>query len=569
MASPDDDEDAGLRSAALQNVQAVLLARQRAEDALRAANRALQLRTAELAASVATVRATLEATTDGILVSDGVNPVAEFNRQFVEMWRVPDYIIESRDRLALLEFTKQQTKDPDAFVARIAEIHASGSEQSFDLLALVDGRVFERFSRIRFVDGRQTGRVWSFRDISGREQLLESERAARAEAERMSALKDEFLATLSHELRTPLSAILGWSQVLRLRPDDGATVKEGLHTIERNARVQIKLIEDLLDMSRIISGKLRLDVQSVDPLAVVEEAIATSTPAAQAKGVRIERQLDPACGAISGDPNRLQQVVWNLLANAVKFTPKGGKVQVRLERVNSHIEVSVADTGVGIRPEFLPHVFERFRQDDASTTRRFGGLGLGLSIVKHLVELHGGTVHVASPGPDLGTTFTVRLPLKILHDRGDGAKRLHPRTEPARSFDLDLPDLQGLKVLVIDDEPDARELVKRVLVECNIDVVTADDAQTAVRQVREHRPDVIVSDISMPDVDGFALLKLIRALGPDQGGGAPVIALTAFARSEDRTRALNAGFLVHVSKPVEPAELIATVATVAGRTGQR
>jgi len=401
-----------------------------------------------------------------------------------------------------------------------------------------------------------------------REQLLDSERAARSEAERMSALKDDFLATLSHELRTPLSAILGWAQVLRLRAGDATQVREGLHTIERNARVQIQLIEDLLDMSRITSGKVRLDVQPVEPLAFVEAAIATVAPAAEAKGVRIEKQLDPSGGPVSGDPGRLQQVAWNLLANAVKFTPKGGKVQVRLERVNSHVELCVADTGIGIRADFLPHAFERFRQDDASTTRMFGGLGLGLSIVKHLVELHGGTVHVASPGVGQGATFTVRLPLKVVHDAREVEGRLHPRA-PADSFEFEVADLSGLKVLVVDDEPDARELIRRVLAECQADVVTAADAATALKLVGDERPNVIVSDIGMPHVDGFELLKRIRALGPERGGAAPAIALTAFARLEDRTRVLHAGFLVHVSKPVEPSELVAMVATVAGRTGPR
>ncbi|HVE49492.1 MAG TPA: ATP-binding protein [Casimicrobiaceae bacterium] len=402
-----------------------------------------------------------------------------------------------------------------------------------------------------------------------RAALLESERLARTHAERMSALKDQFLATLSHELRTPLSAILGWSQVLRLRTTPPADVDQGLQTIERNARVQIQLIEDLLDMSRIAAGKLRLDVQQLQPIAFVEAAIATMQPAIDAKGLRLERFLDPAAGPVSGDPNRLQQVVWNLLANAVKFTPKGGKVQLRLERVNSHIEIAVADTGIGIKGEFLPHVFEQFRQADASTTREHGGLGLGLSIVKHLVELHGGTVRAASPGDGQGATFSVQLPVTILHETDPPEPRVHPASSAAAAFDLSLVDLSDVKVLVIDDEPDACLLIKRVLTECHAEVATASSAAEALALLQEKRPHVLVSDIGMPGVDGYQLLRRVRALGPARGGDVPAIALTAFARSEDRTRALRAGFALHLAKPVEPSELIATVASIAGRTGEK
>ncbi len=300
-----------------------------------------------------------------------------------------------------------------------------------------------------------------------RKALLESERAARSAAEKMSDVKDEFLATLSHELRTPLNAILGWAQVLRAGPKDQADYAKGLETIERNARVQTRLIEDLLDMSRITSGKLRLDVQPLRPVSVVEAAIETVRPAADAKGVRLETLLDPAAGPISGDPGRLQQVIWNLMTNAIKFTPKGGKVQIVLQRVNSHIEINVADTGSGIKPEFVPHLFERFRQGDASTTRRYGGLGLGLSIVKNLVELHGGTVSVKSPGEGQGTTVTVKLPLTAVHrTAADRGERLHPLTSGGAGTDGAAAELAGLNVLVVDDQADARDLIRRVLEEC-------------------------------------------------------------------------------------------------------
>jgi PAS domain S-box-containing protein len=402
-----------------------------------------------------------------------------------------------------------------------------------------------------------------------RKMLLESERAARTAAERMSDVKDEFLATLSHELRTPLNAILGWSQVLRTGPQNETDYVKGLETIERNARIQTQLIEDLLDMSRITSGKIRLDIQTVHPLGFIEAAVETVRPAADAKGIRLERMLDPAAGPISGDPGRLQQVVWNLVSNAIKFTPKDGRVQILLERVNSLIEISVADTGVGIKPEFIPHLFERFRQGDASTTRKYGGLGLGLSIVKNLVELHGGIVKVESPGEGKGTTVTVRLPLTVVHRPKGAADRQHPTTPSASATSFVAAELAGLTVLVVDDQSDARDLIKRVLEDCGAAVLTAGSVADALVLVEAQRPDVLVTDIGMPDADGFELLRRVRALGPDRGGKVPAIALTAFARSEDRTRALRAGFLVHVSKPVDPSELVATVASVAKRAADR
>ncbi len=392
-----------------------------------------------------------------------------------------------------------------------------------------------------------------------RKSLLESERSARNAAERMSEMKDEFLATLSHELRTPLNAIVGWSHLLRQGTKGPEDLSKGLDTIERNARLQAQLIEDLLDMSRITSGKIRLDVQQIQPSSFIEAAVETLRPAADAKEIRISRLLDPAAGPISGDPSRLQQVAWNLLSNSVKFTPKGGKIEILLERVNSHIEFSIADTGIGIKPEFVPHLFERFRQSDASPTRHFGGLGLGLSIVKHLVELHGGTVRVTSAGEGLGTTVVVHLPLMVVH-RSTGA-RLHPSTTLPGSERFIASDLSGVTVLVVDDQPDARDLIRRVLEDCGARILTAASAEEGLAVLDRETTNVLVSDIGMPDIDGYEFLKRVRAAGSK----VPAIALTAFARSEDRTRALRAGFLVHVSKPVDPSELIATVASVAGR----
>jgi PAS domain S-box-containing protein len=407
-----------------------------------------------------------------------------------------------------------------------------------------------------------------------KDKLLESERAARGEAERASRMKDEFLATLSHELRTPLNAILGWAQILRASPAGADDVREGLEIIERNARAQTQIIEDLLDMSRIIAGKIRLDVRRIDLGEVVRAAVETVRPAADAKEIRVRTVLDSLAGPVTADPNRLQQVFWNLLSNAVKFTPRGGHVQVLLERVNSHLEVSVIDTGEGIVPDFLPHVFDRFRQADATTTRRHGGLGLGLAIVKQLVELHGGSIRAKSPGHGQGSTFTVQLPLTVIHPEpeaiaGAGGERRHPAAvEPSSSWAAETcAEIAGVRVLVVDDEPDARAVIKRFLEDCRAVVTTAPSAAEALALIESGRPDVLVSDIGMPGEDGYALIRKVRALGAARGGNVPAIALTAYARAEDRVKAILAGFQHHVVKPVEPGELIAMVASLTGRTG--
>ena len=398
-------------------------------------------------------------------------------------------------------------------------------------------------------------------------QLLESERTARAEAERIGHMKDEFLATLSHELRTPLNAMLGWTQVLRGDPANSEDVEAGLATIERNARAQKGIIDDLLDMSSIISGKVRLTVAPIDLVVVVEAAIETVRPAADAKGIRLQPVIDPQARAISGDPNRLQQVFWNLLTNAIKFTPKGGRIQVVLERIHSHLEVSIIDSGEGISPEFLPNVFDRFRQQDASTTRRHGGLGLGLAIVKQLVELHGGSIHVDSPGLGQGTTFRVMLPLVAVQPTGDTPGE-EPHQIPADSeppISVDALRLTGVRVLVVDDEPDARALVKRLLEDRGAVVRVAASVAEALELLLAEPPDMLVSDIGMPGEDGYALITRVRALSAEAGGTVPAIALTAYARAEDRMKIILAGFQMHVSKPVEPAELLTMVASLAGR----
>ena len=395
-----------------------------------------------------------------------------------------------------------------------------------------------------------------------KEELLLSERQARAEVERAGRIKDEFLATLSHELRTPLNAVSGWAQLLRKNPTPEDII-EGTEIIERNARAQSQIIEDLLDMSRIVSGKIRLEVQRMDLGKIIKAAMETVKPAAEAKGVRLQMVLDPMAGPVSGDPNRLQQVFWNLLSNAIKFTPRDGRVQVLLERVNSHLEVSVIDTGEGISTEFLPFVFDRFRQAEGGTTRRHAGLGLGLSIVKQLVELHGGTVQAKSDGAGTGSTFTVMLPLTVVHQATEGESgRRHPAAGPPPFLRDGCAEIEGVKVLVVDDEADARMLVKRVLEECKAEVTVAGSAAEALALLGAKLPQGIDRDKVMPGQDGYTLIKKVRALGVKQGGEVPAIALTAYARAEDRMKAALAGFEQYLVKPVEPAELVTLVSVL-------
>jgi PAS domain S-box-containing protein len=398
---------------------------------------------------------------------------------------------------------------------------------------------------------------------------IDEQRRTAEQLREANRLKDEFLATVSHELRTPLTAILGWAHLLRTGQLGEKSATDALETIERNARVQSQLIDDLLDVSRIITGKLRLDVRQHDPASFIEAAIEAVRPAAEAKSVRIQKVMDTGVVSVAGDPARLQQVVWNLLANAIKFTPKGGQVQVRLERIDSHIEIAVSDTGAGIAPEFLPYVFERFRQADQKTTRQHGGLGIGLAIVRHLVELHGGTVQAESQGEGQGATFVVKLPVLPVHQKDNPAERVHPAaTDTLPSYDC--PErLEGLRVLVVDDEFDTREFLSVALRQCGAEVSTAGSAREGLAAIVERRPDLLISDIGMPGEDGYELIRKVRALGAGRGGKIPAIALTAYARTEDRLRALRAGYQMHISKPVEMAELVTVMASLIQRRNDR
>lgn len=390
-----------------------------------------------------------------------------------------------------------------------------------------------------------------------REALLARERAARNEAERASLVKDEFLAMLSHELRTPLNAIVGWTQVLRREPPSPQTLAQGLAIIDRNARTQAQLIADLLDMTLVMSGRMRIDPQSVELRVVIESAIESVRASAETQGVTLETALSPISATITGDPMRLQQIVWNLLTNAIKFTPAGGRVRITLAQLDSEVAIAVRDTGKGISPEFLPHVFERFRQAQSSAAREHRGLGLGLAIVKQLVDIHGGRVEAASDGEGQGATFTVRLPAGRAQASAD-VPGPHLQTLPVVSVPYEPPNLEGITVLAVDDDQDARDLVGRLLGECGARVFLASSTQEALETMKHEQLDVIVSDIAMPVQDGYVFMSAVRRMGITT----PAVALSAFARTEDRRRSLYAGFQTHLAKPVEPAELVGIVAAL-------
>jgi PAS domain S-box-containing protein len=483
---------------------------------------------------------------------------------FERLWGLsPDAVYASHGAWVASIFPEDRPRVAKAFLQKA---HTGQYDEEYRIVR-PDGVV--RWIRDRcFPIKDESGRVRSVAGITDditerrqaaaeREELLVREREARAAAEEANRLKNEFLATVSHELRAPLNSVLGWVGLLRGGHLQREQAETALETIERNARTQAQLIEDLLDVSRIITGRIRLDVRPVDPAAAARAAVDAVRPAAEAKGIELRKALDAGANLVYGDPERLQQVFWNLLSNAIKFTTEGGRVEVRLARVDSNVEISVSDTGAGIKPEFLPHVFDRFRQADGATTRRHGGLGLGLSIVRHLVELQGGSVSAHSEGEGRGATFVVRLPLAGVR-RGAAEARDHDSAA--------LPRLDGVRVLVVDDEPEARDLLRAIISRCGAEVTEAGSAAEALELVGRARPDVIVSDIGMPDEDGYILARRLRALPVGEGGATPAVALTAYTRAEDRASAIVAGYQMHVAKPVEAGELMAALATLSGRS---
>jgi PAS domain S-box-containing protein len=520
---------------------------------------------------------TLQSIGDAVIATDVrgriafMNPVAEH----LTGWRLD----QARDRTCndvfnvVNEETLRVVENP---VTRVLQEGVVVGLANHTLLIAADGTqrpIDDSGAPIRNRDGRIVGVVLVFRDVSDRrrmerereaaanerERLLVAERSARSEAERANRLKDDFVAMVSHELRTPLNAILGWTDLIQKKRHDDALVARGLEIVARNTRLQTQLISDLLDISRIVSGKLQLVVESVDLASVVQAAVETVQTAADAKGIAIECQLEPAIGPTAGDPARLQQVVWNLLSNALKFTPTGGRVQVRLRSAGAHAEIVVEDNGAGIPADFLPYVFDRFQQADRSRSRRFGGLGLGLSIVKNLVEFQGGSVSAASEGEGRGATFTVRLPLAappvLREDALSPAAAARPSTEGV--------SLANIRVLLVEDESDAAEFVKQLLENYGAEVTLATTAREALDILAAARTDIVISDIGLPEMDGYELMERVRQLHAGSERGIPAIALTAYARSEDRTRALLAGYQAHVAKPAEPNELVATVASFA------
>jgi signal transduction histidine kinase/CheY-like chemotaxis protein len=399
-----------------------------------------------------------------------------------------------------------------------------------------------------------------------RARAAEAELHARLETEAAERAKDEFVATISHELRTPLSAVLGWARLLRLGGLDAARTARAIEVIERSASAQAQIVDDLLDVSRIVRGDLRLDVRPLELVSVVEAAVEAVRPAAEARQINLGAVLLRQVGRVAGDPGRLQQVVWNLLNNAIKFTPPGGRVEVRLGQVGDEVTIQVRDTGAGIDPAFAPHLFERFRQADSSSTRAHGGLGLGLSIVRQLVEAHGGTVQAASEGRERGSVFTVRLPVSTAPRRRPvtGNTPAPPGGAPVEGA-RGLTPLRALRVLVVDDDEDSLEVLREILESAGAEVQTAGSARAALDAFDGRPPDVLLSDIGMPGEDGYALIRRVRGLPPARGGAVPAGALTAYTQAEDRTAALAAGFQVWLSKPIEPADLTAAVARLAGR----
>ena len=564
--STKDNEEELLRSVVQQNAQSIHLARRKAEETLRKQSDWL--------------RVTLSSIGDAVITTDVEGRVTFMNRVAESLTGWAEAEAMERSLTDIFQILNEQSRQPVENPA-LRTLDAGTIVRLADLTVLIakDGTecpIDDSAAPIRNEQGEVVGAVLVFRDISERtrmeqerERLLATAQAAQKEAEQANRLKDEFLATASHELRTPLTAVVGWSRLLRTGKLDAENSARALESIERNANLQTKLIDDLLDVSRIITGKLTLDRRPIEIAHVVSDAVNTVRPAADAKNITIETSFNAEAGPVLGDANRLQQVVWNLLSNAVKFTPKYGRIEVALQRVNSEVQVSVGDSGEGISSEFLPYVFDRFSQGDGKSTRSHSGLGLGLAIVRQLVELHGGTVKAHSDGPGRGATFKLLLPiLSINRVPGKSASGDLTLTRAFVTDGLSIecpPRLDGVRVLVVDDDSDTRQMLKAVLSECQADVITAASAAEAIREIEQRKPDVLVSDLGMPEQDGYELIKHVRETESADSVRIPALALTAYAKAEDRVRALAGGYQVHLAKPVEPAEFVLVVANLAGR----
>ena len=511
--------------------------------------------------SVLRLAAIVESSDDAIVGKDLNGIVFSWNRAAERMFGYSAEEMIGRSIRTIIPDDRQGEEDEV-----IAKIHRGERVHHFETLRRrKNGTLLPislTISPIRDPDGVVIGASKIARDITERKQAEAERSRLLAVAQDASRMKDEFLATLSHELRTPLNAILGYTRMLRSGLIAAEKHERALDTIERNATSLTEIIEEVLDVSRIVSGKIRLNVRRVELQKVISESLEAVRPAAEARGIRIESIFDGSDTPISGDPERLQQVLWNLVSNAVKFTARGGRVQVRLEQVNSHVEIIVSDTGIGIAPEFLPYVFERFRQGDAGMTRQHGGLGLGLAITRHLVEMHGGTIDVASGGPGAGATFRVKLPLMIVHTASSDEPLSHPRAHRS-GLPVSVAALQGISVLAVDDDVDALMMVREILEAAGAVVTTADSAVRALSVIDASSPDVLLADVGMPGMSGFELIAKIRKSPNSRTREVPAAALTAYARSEDRVNALRSGFQLHLAKPIDPGELMAAVASLA------
>jgi PAS domain S-box-containing protein len=522
--------------------------------------------------SAAHVRSLLDNTLDAVLALDEAGRVTFWNPQAEATFGWPrsaavgadlaDLILTPASRVPFRD-ALSASRNRDGGASWRLELEAERKDGSrlpieLSLTTVPDGADYRFSAYARDITQRR-------HDDAERERLLQEAERARAQSETASRAKDEFLSTLSHELRTPLTAIVGWIYLLRGGRLDEATAARGLEAIERNASAQAQVISEIIDLSRIVGAKFRLAVRPLQLAPVVGAALEPLMPAASAKSLRIQTVLEPDAGLVSGDPDRLRQVVWNLISNAVKFTPRGGRITIRVERAPESVRLVVEDTGEGIEPEFLVHVFERFRQADQSNTRAHGGLGLGLAVVRHLVELHGGRVEAASAGRGRGATFTVTLPSLGPEQLSPAAPS--PPLPPGEMADAPTqgPSLHGIKVLVVDDGEDVREVVAGVLRLRGAEVEAVPSAHEALRALARFAPHVLVSEVEMQGESGLSLIGKVRSLPPEQGGSVPAAALSAYCRTEDRVQALLKGFQIHLAKPIQPAELVAVVASLAGR----